>query len=110
MCFIFFYFICFFLLICFLRTLINVLLLLFFRTTLATVYKSVSSVTLSKFFIFFLVCLLGTLTNVLFMLLSCKELGIEAGRCLGAGFWFYLYIRTFTNVLLHLFLVGNNSQ
>ena len=50
------------------------------------------------------------LTNVLlcyFLVGNGQELGIKAGRCLGAGCWFFLYIRTFTNALLCYFLRKN---
>ena len=44
------------------------------------------------------------------MLLSCKELGIETGRCLGTGFWYFFIYEMFTNILLHFFLVGNSQK
>ena len=53
------------------------------------------------------------MNNVLlhfFLIGNGQELGIETGKCLGARFWFYIYIRTFTNVLLHFFLVISNGK
>ena len=33
------------------------------------------------------------------------------GRCFVAEFWFFfIYIRTFTNVLIHFFLIGNSQE
>jgi hypothetical protein len=47
---------------------------------------------------------------MLFFVSNGQEPEIEAGGCLGRVFVIFLYIRTFTNVLLHFFLIGNSQE